>query len=281
MKASFFNTLGLVHLLTFTLFLAPKISSSQNQNSSRSLNNEDVTMTIDNKTSSENFKEIHDMLLEYGVTSTFSEVQRNDNGELTALKISLKTANGQQTSSQISSNRAIGKISFGLKQGRLFIDQGGSGLSMFAFNNATAPSPFQFLGDSLAADHLQQLKFFSFSDFFDEDDGAFNFSKDSMAIDKFHSDFYPFFKDPNAESDVFSWMKDPYSASSSQKFQFIDDPSKNKVIIIDGQASDFKTLDELAKNNKIDKVDVLKPETAQSIYGASARDGAIIVTTKQ
>ena len=51
--------------------------------------------------------------------------------------------------------------------------------------------------------------------------------------------------------------------------------------MIDGKKADFKKLDELAKSNKLKSVDFLKPDTAKSLYGKKAKDGAIIATTKK
>lgn len=67
----------------------------------------------------------------------------------------------------------------------------------------------------------------------------------------------------------------------SKQFIFLDDPEKEKLIIIDGKEASFKELDSLAKEGNLDSFDVLKPKTAMSIYGEKAKDGAIIVTTKQ
>lgn len=66
-----------------------------------------------------------------------------------------------------------------------------------------------------------------------------------------------------------------------KRFQFVDDPNIKKVIIIDGKEADFKTLDQLAKDNKLEAVDILKSKTAVSIYGERAKDGVIIATTKK
>ena len=67
----------------------------------------------------------------------------------------------------------------------------------------------------------------------------------------------------------------------SKKFRFTnDDASRKKLIIIDGETSEYKKLDQLAKADKLKAVDYLKPETAISIYGDQAKDGAIIATTK-
>ena len=66
-----------------------------------------------------------------------------------------------------------------------------------------------------------------------------------------------------------------------KKFHFVDDPDIEKYIVIDGKPANFKKLDQLAKDDKLDTVDFLKPATAQSVYGKKAKDGAIIATTKK
>ncbi len=76
------------------------------------------------------------------------------------------------------------------------------------------------------------------------------------------------------------FFKQSEGAISNGSYKFFDDPKTNKLIIIDGKESDFKTLDELAKENKIDDVASLKSKIAMSIYGEKAKDGALIVTTK-
>jgi len=68
--------------------------------------------------------------------------------------------------------------------------------------------------------------------------------------------------------------------SGIPKYSFFNSKSVNKLIIIDGKESDFKTLDALAKADKLIEVDNLKPSTAVSVYGNKAKDGAIIATTK-
>ena len=267
-------------LLALTFGVATTPGFAQNSNLLSNAETGDVTMTIDNKTTSENFEEITEMLKPYGVTVNFSNVKRNAEGELTGLGIELKNDLGQTTRSTISSNLPIGQISFGVREGQLFIDQDAGGFSAFSFQNSFRHNGPGIVGDSIFADAMQQMKFFNFDELFGEEGDGFNFSKDSMAIDKFRNNFYGFFKDPNAMSDVFSWMNDPY-AESKQTYQFIDDPNKERLIIIDGKPSDFSTLDGLAKSKQIDQVDVLKPDTARSIYGEKAKDGAIIVTTKK
>ena len=85
----------------------------------------------------------------------------------------------------------------------------------------------------------------------------------------------------NDKYDNFSWFFDSDNMNSTpHKYTFIDDPDSDKLIIIDGKESNFKTLKKLADDNKLDTVDDLKPKTAMSVYGKKAHDGAIIATTK-
>ena len=70
-----------------------------------------------------------------------------------------------------------------------------------------------------------------------------------------------------------------FGEGEQKRFQFVDDPNIEKIIIIDGKESDFKTLDQLAKDNKLEAVDILKSKTSISIYGERAKDGVIIATT--
>ena len=73
----------------------------------------------------------------------------------------------------------------------------------------------------------------------------------------------------------------PFQLNNSRKFSFVDDPDIDKLIIIDGKESDFKTLDQLARSDKLEEVDFLKATTAISIYGDKAKDGVIIAITKK
>ena len=77
------------------------------------------------------------------------------------------------------------------------------------------------------------------------------------------------------EDHILEWHSDKDehgNIKKHQKFRFVDNPDTEKLIVIDGKVSDFKTLDDLAKNDKLESVDVLKSKKAQ--------DGAIIATTK-
>jgi hypothetical protein len=109
----------------------------------------------------------------------------------------------------------------------------------------------------------------------DDEDGK------KRIIIKGHNGNHFFYDDD--EDHILEWHSDKDEKGKfkkHQKFRFVDNPDTEKLIVIDGKESDFETLDELAKNDKLESVDVLKSKTAMSIYGDKAKDGAIIATTK-
>jgi len=246
------------------------------------ISDENVSVTIDSSTTSDNFSEIKDMLNEQGITVTFTDVQRNDLGEITGIKILLKDINGNQTVSQSSSYEPISQIVFGRKDGMLFIESKNMENGGFAFSNQpNLMSPFQFDNDSIIAQHFRSFGNLNLNDFFNDENGAFFFNGKAMNLDEIKKEMEKQFGNMAGNSNSYSWSFNSDDTNGDQnQFNFYDNPDTNKLIIINGKESDFKSLKKLAENNEIDTVDELKPKTAISIYGNKAKDGAIIVTTK-
>jgi len=242
---------------------------SQNQNGSETNITEDVNITIDAATTDENFEDIKTMLLEYGIEANFSSLKRNNKEEITGIKIKLISGNAQ-SSSQRMSNRPIDKLSFGRKNGNLYVSDD-SGLpdmfSMFAKGNF-------FENDSL-------ISGFDPYDFFNDTNSTFLFNGDSLTIDQIRDRMMQDFSFKNSLSDRFSYLFDEGYDDEQKRYRFVDDPNKTKVIVIDGKISNFKILSKLAEDDKLGSVDVLSPKAAISIYGEKGKDGAIIATTKQ
>jgi hypothetical protein len=243
--------------------------------------NANVSVTIDSETSDDQIDDIVNLLKENNITPSLTNIQRNKEGKITGIKIILEDANGNQTSSQSSSNFPISQIIFGRKDGLLFITQNNTDNGAFAFFNRPNMMPFQFDNDSIFNQQLGSFGNFNFDDFFNDDaQGSFFMNGKSMTLEELKEQMMKNFNDQMGNQN-FSWFFENGSTpNSSNKFNFYDDPDTNKLIIIDGKESDFETLDELAKSDKLKAVDVLKSETAISIYGNKAKDGAIIATTK-
>lgn len=237
---------------------------------------DDINITIDSSTSDSDFEDIKNTLRDYNIKVEFSDIERNDLNEITGISIKIYTDNGQQSMSQMSSNVPIAQISFGRKNGNLYIGQDGQQFDIFTLFNRESGFPSTFDNDSIFGNHFDH---FDFNDFFD-DDAFFMFEGDSLNIDQLKEKIKHRFNFGNPQAKHFSFSYDNDKDHNNGRYSFIDNPDLEKVIVIDGEISDFETLDDLAKHDKIDKVDVLKPETAMSIYGKKAKDGAIIVTTK-
>ncbi len=248
---------------------------SQVNNSSISKEKMDVTITIDGEASESDLSDIKCMLQEHGIEAKFSRIERK-NGEITGIRIDLDDLGGSMTSSQISMMKPIPEISFGRRKGQLFIDQGNTSLSNFAFIGGSNQMPFPMEMDSILP-NLPQRFSFSFDDLF---------HKDSMLIaggqfqdlEKIKQKMRELMESRGQHMPEMDWA---FSSYNGPKYRFRDDPNLEKLIIIDGEEADFNALNELALQDKLDTVDVLKSKTAMSIYGKKAKDGAIIATTKR
>lgn len=282
--------LGLISFKTFAHKKADDVLKTEQfkehfksvENGTNELYTDDnVSITIDSNTSEKDFEDIKTMLAEHQITATFSNVERNAEKKLIGLKIVLKDANGNQAVSQMSSNLPIAQIVFGRKDGALYITQSNKENGAFAFFNRPNMMPFSFDNDSINGQPFAGLGNFNFNDFFNDEDGSFFLNGKTMNLDELREQMEKQFESAQNGSPSFSgFFNSDDTSGTSHKFRFIDDPNSNKIIIIDGKDSDFKTLNDLANRDELEAVDVLKPETAVSVYGKKAKDGAIIATSK-
>lgn len=243
--------------------------------------NENTSITIDSNTSDSEFEDIQTLLKEQQITASFTQIVRNDSGKITGLKIVLTDANGNQAVSQMSSNMPIPQMVFGKKDGTLYITQSNKEQGAIAFFNRPNMSPFGFALDSLGMPGMPQFGNFNFDDFFNDEDQAFFMNGQTLDLDELRAQMKKQMESSGFFGNNLSQFFDAHeNDTSSSKFNFTDDPNTKKLIIIDGDESDFQTLDQLAKSNSLKTVDQLQPDTAISIYGKKAKDGAIIATTK-
>ena len=265
-----------VFVLVFFLVSGMNIDSVSAQTKNELLNKstEDVNVTIDAITTDANFEDIKTMLADYGIKLSFSGIDRDKDGKLTGVKIELSNDTGQKSKSRISSNNPIGKLSFGRKNGNLYAGQANNLPNMFSMLGKTNSFQRGFESDSL-------ISLFDPNDFFNDPNSMFLFSGDSLTIDQIKERMMQNFSFKNSGSDRFRFMFDDAYDNEQKRYKFIDDPNKKKIIVIDGEISNFGRLNALAETNTLDTIDILQPKTAMSIYGEAARDGAIIVTTKQ
>jgi len=238
-----------------------------------------VVITIDKSTSEEDFKDIKKMLHENGITATFTNIERNDLNEVTGLKIKLNDNQSEAAEGNISSNIPIAPITFGRKDGLLFITTGNKQLGAFGLFNQNNMMPFGFDQDSLIGQNLQSFGNFNFDDFFNDSNSSIFFNGKNMTMDELKDALNKQMAASGMNLNSMSFFFGNED-NTEGKHHFVDDPNVKKVIVIDGKESDFKTLKKLEETHQIKVVDMLKPETAISLYGQKAKDGAIIVTTK-
>jgi hypothetical protein len=234
-----------------------------------------VTVTLNSKTTDDQIDDIVSMLKENHITPSITHIERNDNGELTSIQIKLSDGLGNQAASEISSYQPISEIVFGRKDGNLFITQGDN--NIFAFFDKNGKSTMGAQQDSL----LNAFGMLNLNRFFnnDNDGDSFFINGKTMNIDQLRKQMEQQFGD-QLNNQNFPWFNHNGNINEGSSFNFIDDPNTNKLIVIDGKISDFDHLNTLAKEHKIKAVDELKPQTAISVYGNKAKDGAIIATTK-
>lgn len=300
--------LQFVLIITAIIVLGPTFSSfsakheSANQNVTKAINDVNVNITINSETTQKEFEDIMDMLKEHDIKGSFKNIKRNADGQITSIKIELEDLNtGSQSVSNIKSSSPIQEIYFGRKNKSLYITQGKDGFGNFAFFGNKMPN-HSFSMDSIFRNQFHMLDsirghLFNFDD---EDGNMFLFNGKSFNIDDMMKDMHDMItidEDENGNKRItikgdksggmnFFFGNEDDSATFSnhgatQKFKFYDDPNTEKIIIIDGKESTFETLNSLAKEDKLDSVDVLKGKTAISLYGEKAKDGAIIATTKK
>jgi len=238
-----------------------------------------VIVTIDKTTTSDEFNDIKNMLNDNNIKATFSNIERNDLNEITGLNIELNDGEGEDVTSKISSNMPIAQITFGRKDGLLFISQSKNENGALGFFNQPNMLPFGFENDSIVGQNFQSFGNFNFDDFFNDDNNSFFFNGQNMNIDQLREQMKKQLQSSGLNSNGLSWFFDS-DDNSNNTYNFIDDPKINKLIVIDGKESDFKNLKKLEEEHKLKVVDMLKPETAISLYGDKAKDGAIIATTK-
>ncbi|UZO80605.1 hypothetical protein NBT05_16885 [Aquimarina sp. ERC-38] len=220
-----------------------------------------ITATISKSTTEKELEDLQDFFAENDIELIIKKIEFNDQKEITGLSIVLKKGNSQSNYTA-NSNRPIEDLELGYKDNNLFISNSG----MFDIaswqnqSNFTHPS-FKSLDSIMKNGGLAM----DMADFKDQ-------IMNSMSM-------FENMQDMNGMSSLQDFFND--ARGTTKKFQFKNDPNLDKLIIIDGEESDFDTLDQLAKDDQIDSVDFLKSATAISIYGDKAKDGAVIATTKK
>ena len=212
---------------------------------------------------------------ENGIELRIKKVSFNEQNEITSLSLVL-IKEGSKSQYSSSSNTPISEIKLGYKSGNLFI----TNAKTFDISSLKSLSNFNY--PNIDMDSLMKKHNFAFDFNFDEENDSL-FFKGQFDVQKLKDQImqsFSFSKDENGNFS-FNGQAPNFQHHKSQKYNFIDNPDIEKLIIIDGKEADFNTLDTLAKSDQLEDVDFLKPQIAISIYGDKAKDGAIIAITKK
>lgn len=261
------SILGMLPLIAFT-------TVSKEDTLAKRIQSDEITAIINKNTSEQELEDLKKFFSENGIELLLKKIEFNDKNEITSLSITLKKGNTKSQYSS-SSNAPISEIKLGYKNGNLYITNSG----MFDIAILKNQSGFSF--PNIDMDSVMKKHNFTF-DFNDDKDSLF--FKGNFDIQKLKDQIMESFDfDENQNGSFFfnGQQIHPFQNSNPKKYNFIDNPDIQKLIIINGKEADFKTLDTHAKSDNLAEVDFLKPKTAISIYGDKAKDGAIIATTKK
>ena len=265
----------IVAFLTIVLSLAPfkTIFSQTNQKT------DNITATITKNTSEEQLKDLKKYFDDNGIDVDIKNTKRNGKNEIIGLSVEVKKES-QQNSYNLNSSNPIGDLELGYKEGTVFIE---SKTDSFAFGNNNSLQ--SLLNDfnkinNQSLDSILSQNQFSFS-FGSEDikklleNPSFNLND---IQNQFFNQFFNHFFNNDSDTSA-SNSKSDASKKSIPKYSFFN-LKENKLIIINGEESNYETLKSLAEQDKLTDVDNLKPSTAISIYGKKAKNGAIIAISK-
>lgn len=230
---------------------------------------DNITAVITKKTTDNQFQELTSYFKDNGITLNLNKVDYNDQEEITSLKISLEK-DGQTSNYGLSSNQPISDITLGYKDEHLFITADSK--NNIASTNSISSLMEQF-GGGKSIDSLLTTNSFDFN--FSNNDIQDFLNNNSIDIQSLTNQFFSQINGVNPAS------ISTKTSSNIPTYNFINTPGVDKLIIINGEESDFETLNNLAQNDQLKDVDNLKSTTAVSLYGQKAKDGAIIATTKE
>lgn len=214
MKSKLFYLLVMIPLLPITIFAQGKNASPFNNKKP----SDNIYMTWNKSTPETEMNDDIKALSEHGVTITYSDVKRNDKGEITAIKVTYADKNGSKGSLTLDNQKPINTIKF-YKQD----DEVGFG----------EPSGSEFMTGNGLADSFNgndMMKGFQFQD-----------DKDGLPGQQYHFEF------PNGNA----------FGQSSAKMIIKKDGKKplvmeNGNIVEGGDDYTKEELDEIKKNNKME-----------------------------
>ena len=131
-NVKYFYIIPAIVLLLFTVnTIANTIKKSTKELSKKAILNDKINIVIDKDTSDEEFSKIMKSLREQGIVVAFKDITRNENNEITAIKINV-TKNGATSSYSANSNLGIDSIYIDIEGD--FVSIHNKGIQVFGAN---------------------------------------------------------------------------------------------------------------------------------------------------
>ncbi len=238
-------------------------------------------VVISKDTKDSELKEIQNDLKKEGVTATFKNVKRNGDGEITRIAIDLKSKNSS-ANYNMHSDEAIKTI---------VISSSDNGKSLSIMNAGSKNHDNDYYFVSKDGEHKIHSKgkgnHFIVLDS-DEDNISHTSDKDVFVIkSKDKNGKVKIIEIDDDEDNDVEWVTEKKNNSKVEIVRkkgkenvFISDFHNDAIVYINGKKSSKKQMDKLNPND-IERVNVLKGDSAEKKYGKKAREGVIEITTKE
>ena len=243
-----------------------------------------ITVSIDKNTTDAELKKISKLFKDnYNATLKFTGVKRNSKGEITDIKVKMKsdksTANFNESNSDgiqaftISYDSKKGNINIGgknkhdmhftSKNGNTFVyssnDEGHSKVKTWVSEDGKTVHEFKYDSDEIHEDGDHEIIILKEGDHEHEGDNEFIFIDENGKVTKDH--------------DV------KVIKNKGNNMFFIGD-DEDMLIMIDGKEATKKQMENIG-TGKIINIEVIKGEEAVKKYGEKAKDGVILINTKE
>lgn len=219
-------------------------------------------MGITKESSKKDLENISSTFSDKGLTVKFSNIKRNSNNEIIAIKIDAKAKNGKAAASHASDlENGINpiQISFDNENHNLSIGSSGDhNLSRYSYSKSGKGSSFVFISND------------------EEDKNTRITTKGSKKI-MIETDFDE--NDDGNNTDEVIKITTKNDDSNNKKIIFSSNNDKEPLIILDGKEITKKEMDAL-DTDAIKSIDVYKGTKAIEKYGKKAINGVIVISKK-
>lgn len=239
-------------------------------------------ISINKDTKDKELSDVKKKLKKEGITANFKDIKRNKKGEIIKISISIKSENSN-ASYNLNSDNPINPI-------HISWDENGNNISIMNSKMKNHKKGYYFVskdGDQKIITKAKGNKHFVVE--MDEDQDLDNDSENLYVIKSPNNDgkvkIIELDEDnENTDEHDIVWVNNKKNKRvkviSDNENVFISDIDNDALIYINGKKASKKDMDNLSPS-EIEKMEILKGESATKKYGKKAKDGVILITTKK